>query len=444
MNTRHLIILAAGLITLILPAGSAAVTDTRPVYTLEDCLRLGLERSALVANATRDAAIAEARVWQVRSEALPQFDLKGNYTRMDKLTEITFDERVIEVGSLNSYSINLGARQLLYSGGKVMAALEAARTARRYTATGIMAARAAMIRDITTAFHDVLLAQAAVDVRRDSMAHLQSMRDEAELKKSYDVASEFEVLSARVRLANERPLLIRAVNILDMARNNLSRLLSLPTDDFKLEGRIAQPDLEIDDLDTALDLGLVQRPELIQMQDLVEMRHQDLRAARGDWLPTVRASANYGASNPDQDSGFGSDESWSPRWNAGITAEWSLFDGGRRYGVIREKRLEVDKQQEDLHELTRNVRLEIRQAWLDKQYAAEAVQGSEENVNLAEKALAIAQVRFAQGLSTYLELTETNLALSTAQLARLQALRDLIHATARLRYACGLDYTPNE
>jgi outer membrane protein TolC len=51
--------------------------------------------------------------------------------------------------------------------------------------------------------------------------------------------------------------------------------------------------------------------------------------------------------------------------------------------------------------------------------------------------LAIASVRHEQGVSTYLEFTETNLALSTARMQMVEAMHAHAVAQVRVRYATG-------
>ena len=120
-----------------------------------------------------------------------------------------------------------------------------------------------------------------------------------------------------------------------------------------------------------------------------------------------------------------------------MTAEWDLFDGALRRNRIREKSLELAKARETLADSERQVELEIRSHVLDLRQAEETVAASRDAVELAEKSLEIAKTRYENGLATYLDFTDANLALSLARLTRLQALHDHMNALARLRQASG-------
>lgn len=120
-----------------------------------------------------------------------------------------------------------------------------------------------------------------------------------------------------------------------------------------------------------------------------------------------------------------------------MAVEWDLFDGLLRRNRVSEKRLELAKAREILGETERQIALEIQSHYLDMREAAETVAASAETVELAEKGLEIARARYENGLATYLDFTDANLALATARLTRLQALHDHMNALARLRQASG-------
>ena len=158
-------------------------------------------------------------------------------------------------------------------------------------------------------------------------------------------------------------------------------------------------------------------------------------------MPEIRAFAGYAGQNPENGT---ASAGWDWGWNAGLTAEWSLFDGALRRNVIREKRLELDKARETLADTERKVELEIRSLYLDLVQAAETVAASGDTVAEAEKGLAIARTRYDNGLSTYLDYTDANLALSIARLTRLQALHDHMNARVRLQQASGEGFETGE
>jgi len=404
-------------------------------YTLDECIRIGLEKSATAANARRDQAIASARVVQARAQALPHLTLSASYIRRDEVDEFDFEDSVFQVGQIDNYKAEAEVSQLLYSGGKMRSAVRAAKVSKDYADWTRAATEARIVRDTKTGFYDILLAEAAIRVREESVAQLRSQKEQTQRKFKKGTASEFDILSARVRLANERPELIKTENTYLIAIERFRRLLNLSDEEFKLEGELRYQPVQ-SRLDALYREARENRPEIRQMTETVRLRREDVNAARGAYLPTARATFVYGGPNV---MGFmASGDEWEWGWYAGVAVQWSVWDGGLSAGTVLAKSLALEKTRAELEDLKKAVRLDVKRAYLDMQYAAETIESTAGSIALATKALGIASTRYKSGMSTYIEFTDANLALSTAKLTHSQALRDHMNAVAMLEYAIGV------
>lgn len=400
-------------------------------YTLDDCIRIGLKRAVPVQNAARDQEIAEATMKKARSGALPQVNLSATYTRNDGTGSSFVTNDVLR----DSYSATASVSQKLYDGGKVFSAIRAAGAYRGLTAEARAQQEAALIRNIHFGFNRILLAQATVAVQEASVQQLEDFADQARQKYDAGTASEFDRLTAQVRLANEKPKLIAARNALAIAKEAFRNLIVLDEKEFQLDGQLDYQPADLDPV-TLQSTAVANRPELLVQENTIALRHEDLNSAWGGYKPTVTASAYYTRENPDRyDS---TTDQWQDHWQADVTAAWKLFDGGSRRGEVLTKGLELAKAQADRDDLVRAVSLEVTSAWLDLTAARETIAGAAETVTLAEKALEIAKTRYDAGLSTYLEFTDSNLSLNTARLTWFQALEKHRNAVTQLKYAAGI------
>ena len=436
MKTRILIYGYLGLALLAGTVSGEEKTISRPVFTLSECITLGLKQAAAARNAQRDEQIAGTRIGQVRAQVLPHLGAKGSYTRLDEVTAFEFDNERYEMGRKDNLAAGVEASQLLYSGGSVGAALDAAKLYRAVARERVRGVNNELVRDIRVAFDDILLADEQVKVQEASLAQLEDLLAQAESRHRQQTASEYDVLTARVKVANNRPLLIHARKQAELARASFRNLVQLDPEEFELSGELAFEPSERS-LAEWQELGAKQRPELIEQRKYLGMWEADIRSERGGYLPQIHAFANYEGTDPESGSAR---DTWDWGWNAGVAAEWDIFDGALRQHKIREKQLELDKARETLADTERQVALEIQTDYLDLQQAAETVAASRETVELAEKSLEIARTRYDNGLATYLDYTDANLALRVAQLTRLQALHDHMNALARLEQASGEEY----
>lgn len=416
-----------------LRAAADTGTNTNALwYTLDDCLASGLERSARVANATRDVASAEERIRQVRARILPTLAV-GVSDSWQKSAVAGPGDGSLEQEYADAWSVGAGLQQLLYDGGSVRAALGAAGAYRGLAAAAAVQARAEVARDIRLAFVDLLLAEASVRVREQSLTQLTSLAEQVDARFRQGLVPEFERNSARVRLANEQPLLIRSQAAVEVARSQLRHQARLDDRFAGVRGELRYEPFA----PTLAELrreALAWRPEVAQARRRVELAVADVRVSQGRYAPELRARAGYQGNNPPP--GESADE-WAWGWTAAVTLDWALYDGGLREADIAAKRIEVAKAEEDEAELQRLIQLELETLDAARRGAAAVVAATEQSVGLAEQTLTIAQARYGAGLATYLDFTDAQQALRNAQLARLEAVATHARSVAALICARG-------
>ncbi|MDZ4200190.1 MAG: TolC family protein, partial [Kiritimatiellia bacterium] len=284
-----------------------AESEPASPLTLDDCIRIGLERNTSLSNVLIDEQIAETRIRQIRAQILPHVTARGGLTRIDEVETFEFNGLSFAAGRETSYSAAAEISQLLYAGGSVEAALNAATSYRELSRARIAQRAAELIRDIKTAYYGLLLAREEVRIRESSVAQWADFLAQTEERFRRDSASEFDRLNARVRLANERPKLTHARKNLELARGAFQNLLRLNHPDFELEPVPDHPH-SVPDLNTLIRTGLQNRPELLQLAQRTRLQRAEIRSEQGGYFPEVRLTAAYSGLNPP---GFGSSEdSW--------------------------------------------------------------------------------------------------------------------------------------
>jgi outer membrane protein TolC len=408
-------------------------------YSLDRCIVLGLERSPRAVNARRDQSIADERIGQAKALVFPHLSFLGEYTRLDELQDFEVGDETFEFGTLDNYSVSASVSQLLYAGGKVGAALRAGSLTRRQAEWGLLGTENRLVKDIRVGFHRLLLSKDSVKVMQFSVEQLKAFLRQTEQKHANGAAAEFDVITAKVRLANETPLLISSSNTYELAAADFKRLINLDDEPFEPRGELAFKEWK-PDLEELRRRALVHRAELHEAEVLVDLRREAAVSAMSDGLPSLSAALTYTGANSYQFAGF--EEEWEWHWNAGLALTWNFWDGGLTRASVRQKELELAKARTELDDFVKSIELDVTRAFLDMKAAREAVGAGAGNVELARKALEIAQARHKAGLSTYLEFTDANLALSRARLTHLRAMHDHMNAVAQLEYACGMHNRP--
>ncbi|MCK4563996.1 MAG: TolC family protein [Verrucomicrobia bacterium] len=418
-------------IALVLAGTALSAPAQEPVksYTLDESVRIGLKRSLVVANAARVRAIAKATQKRALSDALPKLTGVADYSLYDP-------ENLTDSGSS---AVGAEASWQIFSGGRTVSAIRTSKAYQQLTADQERRIQASQARDIAFSYYEVQLAHAQVEVLEQSVRQLKDFEADTWQKYKAGTASEFTWLSAKVSLSNEEPRLIAARNRLSLAKIAFRNLTFIDDGEFELSDPLHYVPVAVD-LDAALALGLQKRPELLEKASAIMLRKEDINQQKSDYYPRVDLVAGYNYYNPDPYSFIpgSTAEGWQEHWNAGVRASWNLFDGGFRRANVSESKLNMAIEEDEYIDLRRTVELEIRTHWLRGRDSAEVINATTESIGLAKRALEIARARFDAGMGTNLEVTQANLELSDAQLARFIALHEYMNAVTGMKYAIGI------
>jgi len=155
------------------------------------------------------------------------------------------------------------------------------------------------------------------------------------------------------------------------------------------------------------------------------------KIARSEYLPNLTLSTSYGrVAFP-----TGGVPNWNNfvnNWTVTVGASMPLFTGGRIRGENVVAQANVAEAKARLQQTKELASLDARQAVAELQQAVATLAASGGTADQATRAYNIAEVRFKEGLSTQLELTESRLLLQQARANRAQAARDFQVARLRL------------
>jgi outer membrane protein TolC len=128
---------------------------------------------------------------------------------------------------------------------------------------------------------------------------------------------------------------------------------------------------------------------------------------------------------------------WEESWDAGVTVNWSLWDGGRSAADVAQASHLAEAGRQRLQEFDSLLALEVRQRTLDIDSGRAAVAAADEGVRAATEAHRVVTERYRAGVITQTEVLDAEVALLQAELDRTRALAGVRLAEARLERAVG-------
>jgi outer membrane protein TolC len=242
-------------------------------------------------------------------------------------------------------------------------------------------------------------------------------------------------LRAQVEAANQEPVVIAARNDRDIAMLQLRSLVNVaPDTPIELDASVlALADTLEVDWDAIRSL-VATRAAISVAESNVEVRRQAVTYYRAELWPALRANLYLGAQS--YPTGF-TPQVWRRDWNASMTVSWAIFEGNRTRGQISQARAQLDQAELQLAQQRESVSLEVDRARAELLRAQALHAARRQTVAQATRAQHLASVRFANGISTPLEVSDSRLALQQAQVNEAQAIRDYIVSVAALERALG-------
>lgn len=478
MKTKTMLALA---LTAALAAPAAARAQAIPAaagdtvsLTLDAALDRALSQSDEVRLAESEVGLAGAQVRAARARALPQLSANLSYTRTfaspfgggglslpDSLgfspdSTRTLPERVsylernatsaglaglgglfsgLPFGQENTYVATLSGSQLLYSGGRTGAAMAIARNYRAAAELGLAEQRAEIALQVRTAYTQAQLAQELEGIARAALAQAEAFLAQERLRQRAGELSDLEVLRAEVSRDNLRPQLVQATNAAQLARLELKRLVNIPAGQpVRLTTPLEVAAEAVARVDAAE--ATAGRASIAAAERQVAIREEQVRIARGAYLPSVSVQAHYGRQLQPTET-FGLGETWRSDAAATLAVSVPIFNGGQRSAELQQARLETERARLQLAQLREGVQVQYEQAQGEAERARVAIAARETTVQSAQRVYDLTVLRYERGLATQLEVSQSRLELLQARSNLAQATADLRIALARVERAAG-------
>ena len=403
------------------------------VLTLDEALRIASERNRDIRQALEFRRQVAGRYVEERAAALPQVTVTAGVSRNHDESQKAFGGGFIPVMN-DSRSVEAALSQPLFTWGQVGAAIRAARIGFATADDRLRIFRQAATRDVTSSFHDVLLARELHGIARQNLEQKTRHLEEAVRKQAAGTATDYDVLAARVGADNARPEVIRTENLIRISRERLRFLLGMDGREVDVEGTLAAPAGDIPDFEEALRTARENRPELSGARHRVGISRELVRVAGAGDKPRVDLRAGYGWRELD----VGEADADGKAWSAGIFATWPLFDGLRTRGRVAQAESDLRSLRIEEAQLLDAIALEVRGAVDAVREAGDIVEALSGTVAQAERLLQMAEKGFEYGVKTRLDVEDAELAVVQVKGNLARARRDSLVARATLNHATGV------
>jgi len=405
-----------------------------------------------VLNATRQQGVAaRAGVTQARAGLLPRLDADETFTETNNptlvfsnlLNQQRFTQADFAVNSLNEPSSlsNFGTRlrveQPLFTGGKLLAGLDAAHESVAATAGQQARAEQETVFQTRRAYYGVLLADGNLTAVDGALAAAREHVDTARALFDRGVVVRSDLLRAEVLVGSLERQRIDADNATRTARSQLNYVMG-SDGEIRLRDTDAWPVLDPPPaLEQSMDIALHQRPDLQAMEHAWQRDEAALRQARADYLPSLDVIGQYELNSEDF-------SQTGDSYAVFVGARWNVFNGLATTGKAREAAAQAARTRLLRDDLAARVRVEVEQAWRGLTGATRQVEVAARNQERARENLSIVRDRYAGGLARSVDVLDAVATAEQAEVEHLQARVNRQVRRAELDLATGQPVPPSE
>jgi outer membrane protein len=426
------------------PAPPVPPEQTAPgrtlVLSLDDALRIAAGESETVWVAEAGVMQAVGNETATRSGLFPQINGSAGYTRTlrSQFSDISFgapddgggEDALgdLPFGRINQYTLGLTLNQMVFDGG-VFARTRAAQARRRSAELGVTSAQAETSLEVTQRYFDALLGDRLVEISESALGQTEEVLRQTEVAREVGAQSEFDLLRARVARDNQIPQVLARRTQRTESYLRLKQLLNVPLGD-NLQLTTSVEDLPARFAERA-DLSADRRVPVIQAEENVRASEAQVAEAQSQRLPAIYFSSRY-APVAYPESGVPDPGDFREDWTVSLNLNVPIFTSGRIRGTVMAARGTLSEARARLQQTREAAELDAQVSLNDLADAEASLRSNTSTVEQARRAYEIAQLRYREGLSSQLELTDSRLLLEQAEVNRALALRDVQVARARL------------
>ncbi|MDE7413069.1 MAG: TolC family protein [Muribaculaceae bacterium] len=406
----------------------------------QNCIEIALQDNPTVKVADLEVKKMDYARKEVKGSLLPTVDFSLSYQRSIELQSMSMNmggqSSTIKMGTDNNWNTGFTLQMPLVNASlwqsiklsetQILTALEEAR-----------GSRIDMVNNINKAYYALLLAIASRDVIRENYDVAKMTADI--YRKQFDVgtASEYDVLRSSVQVSNIEPELLQADIAIRQCQLQLKVLMGIDSAiEIWPDITLRQMQRDMYGLAPGFDKSIARNTNLKQLDIQNKLLEQNLTLKKYAWLPTLGLQFNINWNAMSNGNAFKS-QKFNPYSNVALALSIPIFSGGKKYNAMKQVEVQLAEMKFQRENLVNSLNMQVELAIDNINKQVKQISTSEQGMKQAKKAHDIMLKSFEIGAASYLDLRDSELADTSAQLAYLQAIYNYLISTSELDALLG-------
>ena len=351
-----------------------------------------------------------------------------------------FGQRIVDAFHTDTRNMFAGAvmvTQPVFMGGAIVAMNKMADIGEQLAANSAEARRQLTLYNIDQAYWQVVslrhkqkLAQGYLDLVKKLDGDVQKMIQEG-------VATRSEGLSVSVKVNEAEMALTKVDDGLVLSKMLLCQLCGLPVNEKVMLADEESENLGVTEMHPVINMEQVKesRPELKQLQNMVDMSRQLTNILKAGNLPMVALTGGYAVSNPNLFNGF--ERKFAGVWNVGVLVRVPIWNWGDVAYKVRASKGATAIAQLEMEEAREKIELQVNQSSFRVDEANKKLAMAQTSVRKADENLRTANLGFREGVISSTVVMEAQTAWLQAQSQKIDAEIEVKLSQVNLQKALG-------
>ncbi len=406
--------------------------------SLEDAITFGLINNRSIINADRDIQKAKKEKWKTIASGLPQISSEVNYQNFlempvslvpaeffggnqGEFSELIFGTEQNMIGSLKM-------EQLIFD-GSYLVGLQATKVYLAISENLFEKTNLEVKKMITNLYSNVLLAEYNILFLEKNKASLENNFQEIHNLFKSGFKEEESVEQIQLSLAQTNSRLKYAQNMVKIQQDMLKFVIGYPMetplkltdelDDIFNENLYFESAPDPDNVENNIDIRIA--------SNNVKSESLKLKLEKSKALPKVNAFVNQTFTGNSNEFTFtNDDQKWYASSLLGLNVKIPIFSSLGRSANTQKAKISLDQAKTNLEEVQSKIRIEVRTALNEYQFAIDNYYTEKENLRLAENIEGKNQIKYFEGMIQSFELRMSQIQLYNAQNNFVSAIQKVI------------------
>ncbi|MFM7599762.1 MAG: TolC family protein [Pseudanabaena sp.] len=337
------------------------------------------------------------------------------------------------LGKTNSNPLTgtIGVDYNIFDSGAKDAAIRIAENNLRIAEADLSRIRQNIRLSTVTAYYNLQNTDETIRIQRKAVENAEKSLKDTKARERAGVGTKFDVLQSEVQLANAKQDLLNAEAAQLIARRELSRQLNYPAIvEITAADKVAPVSEWKLPIEETILLAVRNRAEL----DIRKLEREVARDRASSSLAQLGPKVNL-FGNFNTNSEFTSGSGIGVGYQIGASLNWNLYDGGKAAAQVNQFKADQAIAETRFEQDARQARYDVEESYINQRSRLQQIATATKAVEQAQEALRLARLRLDAGVGTQLEVINAEVALTTADVNRVQAIIGYNQSRANLERA---------